>query len=77
MRKLRNEDGMFSGLYYGSSSSYLPLKFENITICHNALPISTIDPKKMEGEISLDIKLEDLLAIYDQEKLKYLSSFVS
>ncbi|KAL7597217.1 hypothetical protein Lser_V15G27669 [Lactuca serriola] len=43
---------------------------------NNALPISTIDPKKMEGEISSDMKLEDLLAIYDQEKLKYLSSFV-
>lgn len=43
---------------------------------NNALPISTIDPKKMEGEISPDMKLEDLLAIYDQEKLKYLSSFV-
>lgn len=39
-------------------------------------PKSTIDPKKIEGEISPDMKLEDLLAIYDQEKLKYLSSFV-
>lgn len=39
-------------------------------------PKSTVDPKKIEGEISPDMKLEDLLAIYDQEKLKYLSSFV-
>ncbi|XP_071697585.1 uncharacterized protein [Rutidosis leptorrhynchoides] len=37
---------------------------------------STADLKKIEGEISPDMKLEDLLAIYDQEKLKYLSSFV-
>nr|XP_043613875.1 uncharacterized protein LOC122585817 [Erigeron canadensis]XP_043613876.1 uncharacterized protein LOC122585817 [Erigeron canadensis] len=39
-------------------------------------PQSTIDFKKIEGELSPDMKLEDLLAIYDQEKLKYLSSFV-
>ncbi|KAF5818964.1 putative nucleic acid-binding, RNA-binding domain, S1 [Helianthus annuus] len=39
-------------------------------------PKSTVDVKKIEGEISPDMKLEDLLAIYDQEKLKYLSSFV-
>ncbi|PWA52498.1 nucleic acid-binding, OB-fold-like protein [Artemisia annua] len=39
-------------------------------------PKSTIDPTKIEGELSADMKLEDLLAIYDQEKLKYLSSFV-
>lgn len=29
-----------------------------------------------EEEISSDMKLEDLLRIYDQEKLKFLSSFV-
>ncbi|KAI3716761.1 hypothetical protein L1987_67875 [Smallanthus sonchifolius] len=41
-------------------------------------PKSTVelDTKKIEGEISPDMNLEDLLAIYDQEKLKYLSSFV-
>lgn len=39
-------------------------------------PKSTLDPKKIEGELSPDMKLEDLLAIYDHEKLKYLSSFV-
>ncbi|KAI3707018.1 hypothetical protein L6452_25178 [Arctium lappa] len=39
-------------------------------------PNPTVDPKKIEGEISADMKLEDLLAIYDHEKLKYLSSFV-
>nr|GFB58532.1 nucleic acid-binding, OB-fold-like protein [Tanacetum cinerariifolium] len=33
-------------------------------------------PTKIEGELSADMKLEDLLAIYDQEKYKYLSSFV-
>ncbi|KAK9072922.1 hypothetical protein SSX86_009358 [Deinandra increscens subsp. villosa] len=37
---------------------------------------STVDIKKIDGELSPDMKLEDLLAIYDQEKLKYLSSFV-
>ncbi|CAL1375381.1 unnamed protein product [Linum trigynum] len=31
---------------------------------------------KTEGEITPDMKLEDLLRIYDQEKLKFLSSFV-
>ncbi|KVH90111.1 Nucleic acid-binding, OB-fold [Cynara cardunculus var. scolymus] len=39
-------------------------------------PNPSVDPKKIEGEISADMKLEDLLAIYDHEKLKYLSSFV-
>ncbi|KAK1408291.1 hypothetical protein QVD17_39941 [Tagetes erecta] len=39
-------------------------------------PKSTVDTKKIEGELSPDMKLEDLLAIYDHEKLKYLSSFV-
>lgn len=39
-------------------------------------PNLNIEPKKIEGEISPDMKLEDLLAIYDQEKLKYLSTFV-
>lgn len=40
---------------------------------------SSLDSKvddKIEGEVSGDIKLEDLLRIYDQEKLKFLSSFV-
>uniref|UniRef100_A0A5B6YX22 S1 motif domain-containing protein n=1 Tax=Davidia involucrata TaxID=16924 RepID=A0A5B6YX22_DAVIN len=32
--------------------------------------------QKVEVEISPDMKLEDLLRIYDQEKLKFLSSFV-
>ncbi|KAL0393516.1 UNVERIFIED_CONTAM: hypothetical protein Slati_4317800 [Sesamum latifolium] len=31
---------------------------------------------KMDGTITSDMKLEDLLMIYDQEKLKFLSSFV-
>lgn len=29
-----------------------------------------------DGEITSDMKLEDLFMIYDQEKLKFLSSFV-
>ncbi|KAL2466570.1 S1 motif domain-containing protein [Abeliophyllum distichum] len=40
---------------------------------------SMLDSKsdyKTEGHISSDMKQEDLLMIYDQEKLKYLSSFV-
>ncbi|GLU05778.1 hypothetical protein SLE2022_228590 [Rubroshorea leprosula] len=40
---------------------------------------SSIDTKndpKFEAKISPDMKLEDLLRIYDQEKLKFLSSFV-
>lgn len=31
---------------------------------------------KTDGAITSDMKLEDLLMIYDQEKLKFLSSFV-
>lgn len=34
------------------------------------------DVPPMSKEISPDMKLEDLLRIYDQEKLKFLSSFV-
>ncbi|CAA3025320.1 uncharacterized protein LOC111398532 isoform X1 [Olea europaea subsp. europaea] len=40
---------------------------------------SMLDSKadyKAEGQVSSDMKLEDLLMIYDQEKLKFLSSFV-
>ncbi|KAJ9706580.1 hypothetical protein PVL29_001852 [Vitis rotundifolia] len=32
--------------------------------------------KQLEGEISPNMNLEDLLRIYDQEKIKFLSSFV-
>lgn len=32
--------------------------------------------QQFEGKFSPDMKLEDLLRIYDQEKLKFLSSFV-
>ncbi|KAK6137510.1 hypothetical protein DH2020_028763 [Rehmannia glutinosa] len=40
---------------------------------------SVVDPQigsKIDGAITSDTKLEDLLMIYDQEKLKFLSSFV-
>lgn len=42
-------------------------------------PEAGVDPqiaKNADEEISPDMKLEDLLRIYDQEKLKFLSSFV-
>ncbi|KAL3498803.1 hypothetical protein ACH5RR_041535 [Cinchona calisaya] len=42
-------------------------------------PESRLDPEiddKLYGEISPDTKLEDLLRIYNQQKLKFLSSFV-
>lgn len=42
-------------------------------------PDSTVDQEsnqEIEGEISPEMKLDDLLRIYDQEKLKFLSSFV-
>ncbi|XP_027774776.1 uncharacterized protein LOC107028503 isoform X2 [Solanum pennellii] len=44
-----------------------------------ASPEAGVDPqiaKNADEEISPDMKLEDLLRIYDQEKLKFLSSFV-
>lgn len=31
---------------------------------------------KTEAQISPDMKVEDLLRIYDQEKIKFLSSFI-
>lgn len=40
---------------------------------------SSIDPdndREVEGEISPDMKWEDLLSIYEQEKIKFLLSFV-
>lgn len=40
---------------------------------------STVDPKvdeSLAGEILADMKLEDLLRVYDQEKIKFLSSFL-
>lgn len=45
----------------------------------NSLLNSSLDPEidqKIGEEISADMKWEDLLRIYDQEKLKFLSSFV-
>ncbi|KAI3501273.1 hypothetical protein L1887_29137 [Cichorium endivia] len=39
-------------------------------------PDPTVVREKIEGEISPHMKLEDLLALYDQEKLEYLSTFV-
>lgn len=48
-------------------------------VTNNTSPDATPGPeihKKLEGEISPDMKLEDLLRIYDQEKMKFLSSFV-
>lgn len=37
---------------------------------------ASVDLEIMEGEISPHMELEDLLAIYNQEKLEYLSTFV-
>ncbi|XP_076951912.1 uncharacterized protein LOC143625482 [Bidens hawaiensis] len=37
---------------------------------------ASVDFEKIEGEISPHMELEDLLAIYNQEKLEYLSTFV-
>ncbi|VVA30056.1 PREDICTED: 30S ribosomal [Prunus dulcis] len=45
----------------------------------NALLNPSLDPNvviKNDGEVSPDMKLEELLMIYDQEKIKFLSSFV-
>lgn len=45
----------------------------------NALNSSPDDSNiviKNEGEVSSDMKLEELLMIYDQEKIKFLTSFV-
>ncbi|KAM0015524.1 putative nucleic acid-binding, RNA-binding domain, S1 [Helianthus debilis subsp. tardiflorus] len=37
---------------------------------------TSVDPEKIEGEISPQIELEDLIATYNKEKLAYLSTFV-
>ncbi|KDP25468.1 hypothetical protein JCGZ_20624 [Jatropha curcas] len=45
----------------------------------NFSPDSRADPesdRSIRGEITPDMKLEDLLKIYDQDKLRFLSSFV-
>ena len=45
----------------------------------NSSPDLSLDPEvdlTFGGEISADMKLEDLLRVYDQEKMKFLSSFV-
>ena len=46
---------------------------------NNPLFDSSLDPNidmKTGGEISSDMKVEELLRIYDQEKIKFLQSFV-
>ncbi|KAL5718587.1 hypothetical protein ACHQM5_011472 [Ranunculus cassubicifolius] len=37
---------------------------------------ASTDPSIIDGKLSSDMKVEDLLEIYDQEKLKFLSTFV-
>lgn len=37
---------------------------------------TSVEPDIVEGDISPHMKLEDLLALYDQEKVEYLSTFV-
>ncbi|GMQ05356.1 hypothetical protein CsSME_00050420 [Camellia sinensis var. sinensis] len=51
----------------------------NYGIANNTSLDSSLDAEvdqKVDVEISSDMQLEDLLRIYDQEKLKFLSSFV-
>ncbi|CBI34709.3 unnamed protein product, partial [Vitis vinifera] len=48
-------------------------------VANNPSPDANPGPeihKQLEGEISPNMNLEDLLRIYDQEKIKFLSSFV-
>lgn len=37
---------------------------------------SLVASEVVNGEVSSDMKLEDLLMVYDREKQKFLSSFV-
>lgn len=48
-------------------------------VANNPSPDANPGPemhKQLEGGISPNMNLEDLLRIYDQEKIKFLSSFV-
>ncbi|XP_019435560.1 PREDICTED: uncharacterized protein LOC109342045 [Lupinus angustifolius] len=69
------QKGLDPSLYkqnLGTTTSY---GVENKNVSSDSLPYLE-SGSKLEEKISPDMKLEDLLRIYDQEKIKFLSSFI-
>ncbi|XP_027341372.1 uncharacterized protein LOC113854539 isoform X2 [Abrus precatorius] len=67
--------GLDPSMYKQKSGTITSYDGENKNFPPESPPYLELDGK-VEDEISTDIKLEDLLRIYDQEKTKFLSSFV-
>ncbi|KAG4967957.1 hypothetical protein JHK87_033608 [Glycine soja] len=69
------QKGLDPSIYKQNSGTITSFDAEIKNLSSDSPPSLEIDGK-VEDRISPDMKLEDLLRIYDQEKLKFLSSFV-
>ncbi|KAG5058552.1 hypothetical protein JHK86_013548 [Glycine max] len=69
------QKGLDPSIYKQNSGTITSFDAEIKNLSPDSPPSLEIDGK-VEDRISPDMKLEDLLRIYDQEKLKFLSSFV-
>ncbi|KAG4980427.1 hypothetical protein JHK82_033665 [Glycine max] len=69
------QKGIDPSIYKQNSGTITSFDAEIKNLSSDSPPSLEIDGK-VEDRISPDMKLEDLLRIYDQEKLKFLSSFV-
>ncbi|TKY60602.1 30S ribosomal protein S1 [Spatholobus suberectus] len=67
--------GLDPSMYKQNSGTITSLDGENKNFSPDSTPYLEIDVK-VEDKLSPDMKLEDLLRIYDQEKIKFLSSFI-
>lgn len=62
-------------MYKQNLSTITSYEAEKKNFSSDSPPYVEIDGK-VEDNISPDMKLEDLLRIYDQEKINFLSSFI-
>ncbi|RDX88445.1 rpsA [Mucuna pruriens] len=69
------QKGLDPSMYKQNSGTITSFDAENKNFSPDSPPYLEIDGK-VEDKISPDMKLEDLLRIYDQEKIKFLSSFI-
>lgn len=69
------QKGLDPSIYKQNLSTTTSYDAENKNFSSDA-PSHVENGGKIEDQISPDMKLEDLLGIYDQEKIKFLSSFI-
>lgn len=69
------QKGLDPSMYKQKSGHITSFDAENKNFSPDSPPYLEIDGK-VEDKISPDMKLEDMLRIYDHEKIKFLSSFI-